>query len=635
MSDDELIWRIAGGSGDGIDSTSQNFAKALMRSGLHVFTHRHYPSRIRGGHTYAEIRASADPVRSRGDGYNFLLALGDSFARNPQEHAYYGEEEIKPLTENLDDLREGGVIVYDEGLIEAEDLPEDFEARAEENGWHVFPLDLRGLARDVGREVMRNTAGVGATAAITGMELGAIEDLMEDAMGGDILEQNIEILHTAHDAVRDEYDTDAVDVSVPTGKHDEDQVLVSGSYGIAYGALDEGCRFIAGYPMTPWTDAFTIMSQLMPQVGGIHEQVEDEIAAACMAVGASHAGVKAMSGSSGGGFALMSEPLGLAEMVEEPVVLLEAMRAGPSTGMPTKPEQADLEHVLYTSQGDSTRVVLAPGDPAEAYELSRQAFEIAWTYNIPVIILYDQKLGGEFRNLPESVFDREPNPAMPATYREEELEEAGHHVTGKLQRFGWDDDSRTARKRSVPGQKGGRFLATGNEHNEEGHISEDPDNRIVQMNHRQEKLERIREHLDGLDRVNNTVYGPEDADYGVITWGSQKGTVEEAVDRLNTDGDRVKALTVTEMAPFPEEQVAAFVESVDECLVVEMNASGQFRGLMQRHLGRYGEKLYSLLKYDGNPFEPAEIVDGFDTRVEGGIETQPEFNTRMEPAAGD
>ena len=635
MSDDELIWRIAGGSGDGIDSTSQNFAKALMRSGLHVFTHRHYPSRIRGGHTYAEIRAAAEPVRSRGDGYNFLLALGDSFARNPQEHAYYGKEEVKPLTENLTDLREGGVIVYDEGLIEEDDLPEDFEERAEENDWHVFPLDLRGLARDVGREVMRNTAGVGATAAIVGLDLERIEELMEDAMGGDVLEQNIEILHTAHDSVKEEYDTDAVEIDLPAGEHEEEQVLVSGSYAIAYGALDEGCRFISGYPMTPWTDAFTIMSQLMPQVGGIHEQVEDEIAAACMAVGASHAGVKAMSGSSGGGFALMSEPLGLAEMVEEPLVLLEAMRAGPSTGMPTKPEQGDLEHVLYTSQGDSSRVVLAPGEPAEAYEMTRQAFEIAWTYNVPTILLYDQKLGGEFRNLPASFFDREPNPAMPATYSEDEIEEAAHHVTGKLERFDYDAPENGVRKRSVPGQKGGRYLATGNEHNQEGHISEDPDNRIIQMDYRMAKLDRIREHLDGLERSNNSVYGPEDADYGVITWGSQKGTVEEAVDRLNEDGDRVKALTVTEMAPFPEEQVTEFLESVDEALVVEMNASGQFRGHVQRNLGRYGEKLYSLLKYDGNPFEPAEIVDGFETRIEGGIETQPQFNTRMEPAAGD
>jgi pyruvate ferredoxin oxidoreductase alpha subunit len=144
---EELIWRIAGGSGDGIDSTSQNFTKSLMRSGLHVFTHRHYPSRIRGGHTYVEVRAAPHEVRSRGDGYNALLALGDSFARNEREGAVYGNEQVKPLSENLDELREGGIIVYDEGLLDVEDVP-DFEERAEENDWHVYPVDLRAMARE-------------------------------------------------------------------------------------------------------------------------------------------------------------------------------------------------------------------------------------------------------------------------------------------------------------------------------------------------------------------------------------------------------------------------------------------------------------------------------------------------------
>src|SRR6056297_3563920 len=149
MTDEELIWRIAGGSGDGIDSKSQNFAKALMRSGLNVFTHRHYPSRIRGGHTYVEIRASDEPVKSRGDGFNFLLALGDSFARNTDEQAVYGNEEIKPLSENLDELRDGGIIVYDTGQLDASEIP-DFEERAEEHDWQVFPIDLRAIAQEHG-----------------------------------------------------------------------------------------------------------------------------------------------------------------------------------------------------------------------------------------------------------------------------------------------------------------------------------------------------------------------------------------------------------------------------------------------------------------------------------------------------
>ncbi|QCC47780.1 2-oxoacid:acceptor oxidoreductase subunit alpha [Halobellus limi] len=631
MTDDELIWRIAGGSGDGIASTSQNFAKALMRAGLHVFTHRHYPSRIRGGHTYTEVRVSSEPVKSRGDGYNFLLALGDSFARNPQENAYYGNEEVKPLSENLDELDEGGVIVYDSGLLDTDDIP-NFDERVEENGWHVYDIDLRTMAREHGREVMRNTAGVAVTCAIAGIEPDVIKSLMEDSMPEKVFEPNMSVFDDAYETVLEEFDADAPDVSVPEGEHEEEQVLISGSDAIAYGALDEGCRFIAGYPMTPWTEVFTIMSQNLPEVGGISEQVEDEIAAAALAVGASHAGVKAMSGSSGGGFALMSEPLGLAEMTETPVVLVEAMRAGPSTGMPTKPEQADLEHVLYTSQGDSHRVVFAPSGAEEAYKQTRRAFQIAYEYQIPSIVLYDQKNGGEMRNVPASVFDEEPNPDLGSVISEAELADAPHDPSGKYNRFQHDVEDGVS-PRSLPGQEGGRYLATGNEHMPAGHIAEDPDNRVNQVNRRMQKMEAIRADLDG-DEETNTHYGPEEAEYGIMTFGSQQGTAEEAVDRLNDDGHSVKMLGVSELAPYPVEEVTEFIRSVDEVLVVEMNASAQFRGLTQKELGRFGEKLSSLLKYNGNPFEPAEIVDGFVTSiVEDG--SLPGHETKFVPAASD
>lgn len=577
MTDDELIWRIAGGSGDGIDSTSQNFAKALMRAGLHVFTHRHYPSRIRGGHTYVEIRAADHEVKSRGDNYNFLLALGDSFARNPQEEAYYGNEEIKPLTENLDELREGGVIIYDSGLLDTDDIP-DFDARVEENNWHVFDLDLRGLAKEYGREIMRNTAGVGATCAIIGMELDIIEDLMAEAMPEKILEPNLEVLRAAYEDLNENYDTD-VGVTLPESDYDDDKVLISGSHGIAYGAIDEGCRFISGYPMTPWTDVFTIMTQHLPDLGGISEQVEDEIAAAALAIGASHAGAKAMSGSSGGGFALMSEPLGLAEINETPLVLVESMRAGPSTGMPTKPEQGDLEHVLYTSQGDSNRVVFAPGDARESYIQTRKAFELAYNYQLPSIILYDQKLSGGHETVPESTFDRDPNPDIGEVVTEEEIEQ-GERLAGRFKRYRYDGENGVS-PRSLPGQKGGNFLASGNEHNEAGHISEDPDNRVTQMDRRMEKLAAIREELDDMDESHQTVYGDEDADYAILSFGSMKGAVEEGVEMLNEDGHSVKTMNVSDMVPFPKKEVNAFLEDVDEVLVVEMNATAQFRRHIQ------------------------------------------------------
>jgi len=628
MTDTNLMWRIAGGSGDGIDSTSQNFAKALMRSGLHVFTHRHYPSRIRGGHTYVEVRAGPEPIRSRGDGFNFLLALGDSFARNPSEGAYYGNEQLKPLTENLDDLNEGGIIVYDSGLIEEDDVTDiRLEERAEGNGWHVYPMNLREMAREHGREVMRNTAGVGATAALLDMDTTYFEELIGEAMSGEAKEANLTILQEAYDRAADFEHTH--ELQIQEGSHETTQALMSGSNAIAYAALDSGCRFISGYPMTPWTDVFTIMSQNLPKFGGIAEQVEDEIAAAALALGASHAGVKAMSGSSGGGFSLMSEPLGLAEITETPVVLVEAMRAGPSTGMPTKTEQADLNHVLYTSQGDTCRVAFAPGNLEEAYEQTRQAFYLAYEYQLPAILVYDQKLGGEMRNVPADLFDRDPDPSLGSVLSEEELAEAAHHESGKFKRYEFSGEGGVS-PRSIPGQKGGRFLATGNEHNEVGHISEDPDNRKAQMDRRLAKLDAISEELAATD--HQTLHGPDDATYGILTWGSNQDTVFEAVDRLRETGHDVRAMGVSDLMPYPETEVADFLAGVEEALVVEMNATAQFRGLTQRELGRFGSTMTSLLKYDGEPFEPGEIVDGFESNIDG---NEPPGNVELEHAVGD
>jgi pyruvate ferredoxin oxidoreductase alpha subunit len=633
MTQETLTWRVSGGSGDGVDSTSRNYAKALMRSGLNVYTHRHYPSRIRGGHTYVEVRAGDEPVESRGDGFDVLLCLGDSYARSESENAYYGKEKLKPLTEQFDELNEGGIIIYDAGQLDDEEVAEtDLEEQAEANDWHVYDVDLRSIAQEHGRAVMRNTAGLGVTAALLGHDTDGIEELIRENMGGDIMEANLEVLHDAYERAQ-EFDTDH-DISVPSGSHEEDKALLTGSDGIAYGALDSGCRFISGYPMTPWTDVFRIMSQKLPEFGGIAEQVEDEIASATLALGASHAGVKSMSGSAGGGFALMTEALGLAEMTETPVVYVEAQRAGPSTGLPTKTEQGDLDLVLYSSQGDSCRIVFAPANVKEAYEQTRQAFELAYDYHMPALVMYDQKLEGELRSVPVSFFDREPDPDLGATLTEEELRDAAHDASGKFKRFQHDPEGGKdgVSPRSIPGQKGGRFLASGNESEPTGHLEESTINRRNQMDRRMQKLESVRAELD--DGETNQVHeGPDDAEYGILTWGSTQDTVLEAREALEEAGHSVKVLGVSDLMPFPESEVTEFLESVSECLVVEMNASGQFRGLVQRELGRFGPKLSSLLKYNGEPFRASEIVDAFKESIDGG---QPAAqNVKYVPAAGD
>lgn len=607
-----VTWRIAGGSGDGIDSTSKNFSTVLMRMGYHVFTHRHYPSRIRGGHTFAETRIASESVTSRNDGYDVLLSLGDSFARNESENAYYGNEKIKPLTENLDDLNQDGVIIYDSSSIVEDELPTDFDERVEKNNWNVIDVELKDMAREYGRSIMRNTAGVGITVAIMDLGIEGIEEILEDSMEGEVLDQNKRVLREAYKVGQD-YDCE---IEMPdTNNFDDDQVLVSGDDAVSYGAVDEGVQFISGYPMTPWTGVFSRLSQIIPQNGGVAEQVEDEIAACAMAVGASHAGAKAMSGSSGGGFSLMSEPLGMAEMTETPIVLLEAQRAGPSTGMPTKPEQSDLEHVLYASQGDSNRVVFAPSNIEEAYEQARLSFQIAYDYQIPSIILTDQKISGELRNLDESFFNKEANIGdAGSVLAEDQISDLPHHDSGRFNRYRYSDELETnVSPRSVPGQKDGNFLATGNEHNKQGHISEDPENREEQMSRRVSKVQDIKNEIDKSDYDLQSIFGSSDPDVGVITFGSQQGTVSEAVDRMCSNGFNVAGMGVSQLKPFPESPVQEFIDQLSDCLIVEMNATGQFENELNKHieLRRRPQDItiHSVRKYNGNPFRPREITE--------------------------
>jgi pyruvate ferredoxin oxidoreductase alpha subunit len=454
---------------------------------------------------------------------------------------------------------------------------------------------------------------------------------MSEAMGGDILEANLEVLADAHELVTEEIEG-THDLQIPEHDHGEEQVLLSGSHGISYGAIDEGCRFVSGYPMTPWTDVFTIMSRELEDMGGVAEQVEDEIAASMMAIGASHAGAKALSGSSGGGFSLMSESVGLAEMTETPLVLVEAQRAGPSTGMPTKTEQADLEFVRSTSQGDSSRVIFAPGNVEESYEQTRLAFEMAYEYQLPAIVLYDDQLTGEFRNIPRSFFDRDPNPDPGSVATEAEIEDLPHDVGGRYERFRTEGDP-DVNPRTLPGMRGGRYLATGNEHWPDGQIAEDTQNRIKQVDRRVNKVQVVKEDL--ADRPSpDTVTGDEDADFALLTWGSQKGVVEESVRRLTDRGTSIKSLAVSQMAPLRTDEIASFLEGVSNVLVVEMNATAQFRGIVQQEFGDYGDLLGSLLKYNGDPFEPREIVEAVDI-VQNGDGWETDSETTLRPPVGD
>jgi pyruvate ferredoxin oxidoreductase alpha subunit len=303
----------------------------------------------------------------------------------------------------------------------------------------------------------------------------------------------------------------------------------------------------------------------------------------------------------------------MAEMTETPLVLLEAQRAGPSTGMPTKPEQSDLEHVLYTSQGDGTRFVVSPGNNSEAYEQTRLAFQIAYRYHLPSIILTDQKISGEFRTVPESVFDTDSNAGeIESVLSEKEIDDRPHHSSGKFNRYQYIEnlEGKSVSPRTVPGQKNGRFLATGNEHNPQGHISEDSENREKQVDRRMKKLEDIRTDIEESDVSLQKTFGLDDATVGIITFGSQQGTVRDVVENSSYD---VKGMGVSQLKPFPVDDVQSFLDDLRVCIVVEMNATGQFMNELKRNVETRRRPqditLIPLRRYDGNPVRRHEISD--------------------------
>jgi pyruvate ferredoxin oxidoreductase alpha subunit len=648
MPEHEFTIRVAGGAGDGIDTTGFATAKALMRSGLDVATHRHYASRIRGSHTYFELRASDEPLRSWGDEYEVLVALGDSFARSPNPDAYYtdpkrGPEELHPLTENLHDLKDGGVIVYDAGLLEEEEILEyvpDWHDRIKENDWQVLDLDLTAWAEEYGRKVMRNIAGVTAAWALLDQDPHVFKDVMAERLPEKALEANLKLFDDVYETLREEHGT-AANVNIPEGEHEEEQVLISGSEAAAYAALQEGIRFVSGYPMTPSTALFENLTEWFTEVEpkGVSQQVEDEIAGINAAIGASHVGAKALTTTSGGGFSLQSEAIGLAEVTETPIVVCEASRGGPSTGLPTKPEQSDLEHVLYTSQGDTGRVVLAPGSMEDMHHVVRDAVRLAYGdpdtgwegFQGPVLVMYDAELARFYTNLPRSFFEGEGNGYVGAVPDREEIEAGDTDDRETFARYRHDAPD-GVNVRPLPGQLGARYLATGSEHNEYGHVSEDPVNRKKIMDRRLGKLEAVRRQLQ-MGETHQEVHGPRDALHGIIAWGFPAAVAAGSVDRLNEAGRSVKLVKVVDMQPFPREEVRGFIESVDKVLVPEMNATGQLRALIQRELGDYHDKLVSLLKYDGVPFREIHIMDGFEAMLEG-REPETDYNTKIDPHGG-
>jgi 2-oxoglutarate ferredoxin oxidoreductase subunit alpha len=568
-----LLLRLGGESGiDNAISAGDVLTLSAARTGYHVHTFRTYPAEIKGGPVMFQLRVGLKPVPSLGDRLDVLLAFN---------------EEAWDLHHTA--LRPDGILIYDPGV---HDAPKAFQGTA-----YGIPLD--GMARDLNLRKGKNLIALGALAALLGFDFPELQATVKDLYGRrrpEFIESNRMALLAGYQWVRDNIQEDVPLRLANPQETGERQLVMSGNRAIVAGSLTAGCRFFAGYPITPASDILEEMAKRLPDIGGATFQTEDEIAAIGSVVGASITGLKAMTATSGPGFSLMQEMLGLATMAEVPLVVINSMRAGPSTGMPTKMEQADLNIALYGGHGEAPRIVLAARSVEDCFYQAMQAFYLSETFQMPVILLVDQSLSHRTETLPMPdtnlvpVVERlRPAPEDAEDYQRYKLTESGISPMG------------------VPGFDPTPYTATGLEHDEFGAPNYTPDMHAAQLDKRGLKFEVVADALCGLEPPLGCIsYGmrEEEAQVGVLAWGSTAGVVREAVEVLASEGYPVTALVPAVINPLPADRILEFASGLKAIIVPEVNRTGQFAAWVKAHTEL---PLISLNKYGGLPFTPSEI----------------------------
>lgn len=561
----EISIMIGGEAGQGIQSMGQVLARSFSRSGLHVYALSDYESRIRGGHTFTLLRVADRRLDAHEMRIDILIALNE-------ETIKLHEAEVTPH----------GTIIYDSAKV-----------KGEYGGERFLGLDLTRIARELGgSSAMANTVAVGAAWAMIGLDPSVVESVLDSFFsrhGEDVVTKNVEVLRAGREAggkfSRDEYRIEA-----PGGAG---RLFVSCTETVALGALAADVRFYSAYPMTPATGVMEYLVRHGMDKGVVVEQAEDEIAAINMAIGASYMGARSMAGTSGGGFSLMSEALGLAGCVEVPLVVLNAQRPGPATGMPTRTEQGDLLFTLFASHGEFPRVVLAPSTPESAFRMTAEAFNIADRLQTPVILLTDHHLMSTYLTVDSLDIER-VTIDRGALAPESDLSAGDEYL-----RYRFTDNG--VSPRAFPGQGTALVPSTGDEHDETGHITEDPELRKRMVDKRWKKLEL----LDGVPGLESDL--DPGAETVIIGWGSTYGAIRECVDRLRDLGRKVSMIQVTRLWPFPGNELRGKVEGHREVVVVEGNSMAQFARLMRMETGIAADR--TILKYDGRTFAVQELME--------------------------
>ena len=630
---------IGGPQGSGVDSAANIFAKTCAKQGFHIFGKREFYSNIKGEHSYFTIRLSEKPVSSHLEEINMLVSF-----------------DAETVFRHADKVSPGGVIIYDSSLAETvlEEVPTiDLEANkrigkllkdsglslklsgmldlAKSNGCIVYGLPYFDMIEAVAKNMndpklsklsrVVNVMAISASISLLGINKDKIIGAIEEVFGSKpkLLASNIEAAQYAYSYIKTKFDTKNVKFNITPKEALKNYLLISGSQAAAIGKILGGCRFQTYYPITPASDEseFLESNQIIEQADGkngsiVVIQTEDEIAAITMAIGASLTGVRTATATSGPGFSLMAEALGWAGMNEVPLVVTMYQRAGPSTGLPTRHEQSDLLFAINAGHGDFPKIVLASGDIEEAFYDSIKAFNFAEIYQLPVIHLLDKAISSSIQTCKN--FSNELKIER-GKFKNVVDKSQSEGTAGHFQRFKFEDSPISTR---VPiGTENAIFWNTGDEHTEEGHISEDPENRIKMMNKRMKKLDLALEKIAEDDKA--VCYDFDSNSNGVVvSWGSTKGAILEALEKLSEEGKKLRFIQIRLLHPFPTETVKKFLMDTKLVIDVEMNYSSQLGSLVQQNTGRKID--YRIVKYNGRPISSTEIYIALKTILSGNNE---------------
>jgi len=541
----EISILIGGKAGDGIRQAGHIVARLLNRIGYRIFFYDDYPSLIRGGHNFSIIRASEKRIVAHKETVDVIVALNQDAVENHKHR-----------------LNTGGIILYDSKKLDAQGIGFDFMDVVKE-------LD--------GKPIMRNTAAIGALAGILNLEWSVVEKGIIDAVEHEV-DLNLKIARQAYDRIETPLK--------PVPKVDQKPLpLVSGNEAIALGAVKAGLNMYIAYPMTPASAILHYLAANENELGVVTVHPESEIGVALMALGAAYAGARTMVGTSGGGFALMTEALSLAGQGELPMVIVECQRPGPSTGVPTYTAQGDLAFVVHAGHGDILRVVLAPGDAEEAFYTAGLAMNLAWRFQIPAFVLSD-------KHLSESIFSFEADldkvkPETPLLWNNQ----------GKYKRY--LDTQNGISPLAFPGNPSAIIKATSYEHDENGITTEESEEISRMQKKRLRKRKTLEDELEKYETVK--IYGNPDSKTVLLCWGSTKGACIEVADALD-----LKVVQPLLLEPMPVEALKKALSGAEKIIDVEVNATGQLAKLISGH-GICIDDM--VLRFDGRPFTVDVLLD--------------------------